>query len=104
MTLLDFIVYVVIAGVCGSIARAFAGGSGGGFVISVLVGFLGAFFGAWLARFVRLPTLVVVAIDGHPFPVVWSIAGGFALVVLAHTLIRPRPTFIDPPHRTAGRW
>lgn len=104
MTVLDFIVYVIIAGVCGATARAFAGGSGGGFVISVLVGFLGAFFGTWLARIVHLPALAVVTIDGHPFPIVWSIAGGFALVVLAHALIRPRPTFLGPPRGMTGRW
>ena len=94
MTLFEFIVYVVIAGVCGAIARAIAGGTGGSFVISVLLGFLGAFVGTWLARLIRLPALVVVAIGGHPFPILWSIAGGLILVVLAHALVRPRRTFV----------
>jgi len=79
MTLIEFIVYLVIAGVCGAIARALAGGTGGGFVISLLVGFLGAFVGTWLARQLRLPTLLVVMIGGHPFPIVWSIVGGIVL-------------------------
>src|SRR5882672_1245108 len=43
MTLLEFIVYLIIAGVCGAIARGLGGGTTGGFVVSILVGFLGAF-------------------------------------------------------------
>jgi uncharacterized membrane protein YeaQ/YmgE (transglycosylase-associated protein family) len=89
MTVLEFVVYLVIAGICGAIARAMAGGTGGGFVVSVLLGFLGAFVGTWLARMLRLPTLIVVAIGGHPFPIVWSIIGGFILAALAHALTRP---------------
>ena len=90
MTLLEFVVYIVIAGICGAIARAIGGGSGGGFVLSVLLGFLGAFVGTWLARMLRLPELLVVAVGGHPFPIVWSILGGMLLVLLAHGLTRPR--------------
>src|SRR6185312_8658626 len=84
MTLLELIVYLVIAGVCGGIARAFGGGIGGGFVISILVGFLGAFAGTWVARQLRLPALFVVTVGGHPFPIVWSIIGGILLVLIAN--------------------
>jgi uncharacterized membrane protein YeaQ/YmgE (transglycosylase-associated protein family) len=90
MTLLELVIYLVVAGVCGAIARAIAGGSGGGFVISVLLGFLGAFVGVWLARTLHFPMLVAVAIGGHSFPIVWSIVGGLILVALAHALIRPK--------------
>ena len=88
--MIEFILYLVIAGVCGAIARAAAGGSGGGFVISILLGFLGAFVGTWIARTFHLPTLLVVTVEGHPFPIVWSIVGGMILVALAHVLMRPR--------------
>jgi uncharacterized membrane protein YeaQ/YmgE (transglycosylase-associated protein family) len=90
MTLLELIVYLVIGGVCGAIARAAAGGTAGGFVISLLVGFLGAFFGTWLARQLHLPSLFVLTIGGHPFPIVWSIVGGIMLVAVANLLTRRR--------------
>ncbi|MGD0674082.1 MAG: hypothetical protein ABSC94_01605 [Polyangiaceae bacterium] len=90
MTLLEFIVYLVIAGVCGAIARAIAGGSGGGFIISLMVGFLGAFLGTWVAWQLHLPAFFVVTISGHPFPIIWSILGGIVLVAIAHVLVRPR--------------
>jgi uncharacterized membrane protein YeaQ/YmgE (transglycosylase-associated protein family) len=90
MTLFEFVIYLVIAGICGAIARGIAGGTGGGFIVSVLLGFLGAFVGTWIARMAHLPELVVVDIAGHPFPIVWSIIGGFVLAALAHALVRPR--------------
>jgi uncharacterized membrane protein YeaQ/YmgE (transglycosylase-associated protein family) len=89
MTLLELIVYLVIAAVCGAIARAVVGGSGRGFILSVLVGFAGAFVGTWLARMFHLPEVFAIAIDGHPFPIVWSIIGGIVLVAIAHMLMRP---------------
>jgi uncharacterized membrane protein YeaQ/YmgE (transglycosylase-associated protein family) len=90
MTLLEIVVYLVIAGVCGAIARGVAGGTPGGFIVSVLLGFLGAFVGTWLARMLHLPELFVVVIGGRPFPIIWSIIGGIVLAGLAHALTRPR--------------
>ena len=89
MTVLELIVYLVIAGICGAIARALVGGTAGGFVISVLLGFLGAFVGTWLAHVLRLPVLLAVEIGGHPFPIVWSVLGGVVLVALAQLLMGP---------------
>jgi uncharacterized membrane protein YeaQ/YmgE (transglycosylase-associated protein family) len=90
MTPLEIAVYLVIAGVCGAIARAFGGGTRGGFAVSVLLGFLGAVVGMCVARTFNLPTFIAVAIDGHSFPIVWSILGGSILVAGAHALMRPR--------------
>jgi|HubBroStandDraft_1064217.scaffolds.fasta_scaffold60409_1 uncharacterized membrane protein YeaQ/YmgE (transglycosylase-associated protein family) len=95
MSILELVVYLVIAGICGAIARAMVGGSTGGFVLSVLVGFLGAFLGTWLARAFRLPEMLAIDIGGHPFPIVWSVVGGVVLVAFAHVLMRP--TYV-------GRW
>jgi uncharacterized membrane protein YeaQ/YmgE (transglycosylase-associated protein family) len=90
MTIVEFIVYLVVAGVCGAVARALGGGTGGGFIVSILLGFLGAFVGTWLARLLHLPELISVGIAGHSFPILWSIVGGMVLVLLAHALVRPR--------------
>ncbi len=90
MTLLEFAVYLVVAGICGAIGRAFGDGGRGGFVMSVLLGFLGAVVGMSLARTFHLPTFASVAVGGHSFPIIWSIVGGFLLVAGAHVLMRPR--------------
>jgi len=88
MTLLEFVVYLVIAGICGAIARAIAGGSRGGFAVSMLLGFVGAFVGTWLARQFHLPELLAVRVGGRLFPIVWSIGGGIVLVMIGHALTR----------------
>jgi uncharacterized membrane protein YeaQ/YmgE (transglycosylase-associated protein family) len=88
MSVLELIVYLSIAGICGVIASAIAGGTPGGFVVSILLGFLGAFFGTWLAHMIHLPDLIEVRVGGHPFPILWSILGGVVLVALAHGLMR----------------
>lgn len=90
MTVAELVVYLIIAGVCGAIARAMAGGNGGGFVAAVLLGLIGAFVGTWVARLFHLPSLLAISIDGRPFPIFWSILGGILLVILAHMLVRPR--------------
>ncbi len=90
MSVLEFFVFVVIAGVCGAIARAVVGGTRGGFVVSVLLGFLGAFLGTWLARLLHFPSFAAVTVDGHAFPVLWSIIGGIVLAALGNALTRPR--------------
>jgi uncharacterized membrane protein YeaQ/YmgE (transglycosylase-associated protein family) len=90
MSLVEFIVYLVIAGICGAIARALGGGLQGGFITSILLGFVGAFVGTWIARKMHLPQVMVVAVGGHPFPIVWSIVGGLLLIAVAHGLSRSR--------------
>jgi uncharacterized membrane protein YeaQ/YmgE (transglycosylase-associated protein family) len=90
MTLLEFVLYLVVAGICGAIGRMLGGGTGGGFLISIVLGFVGAFVGTWLARQLHLPEVLAVAIAGHPFPIVWSIIGGMILVLIAHAVTRPR--------------
>ena len=89
MSLLELILYLVVAGVCGAIARAVVVGTGRGFILSVLVGFAGAFVGTWLARTFHLPVIFAIMVEGHPFPIVWSIVGGIVLVGVAHMLMRP---------------
>jgi uncharacterized membrane protein YeaQ/YmgE (transglycosylase-associated protein family) len=90
MTTVEFIIYLVIAGVCGAIARALVGGTARGFVLSIILGFLGAFVGTWLARMFHLPRVVAIAVAGHSFPIVWSILGGVVLAAFAHALTRSR--------------
>ncbi len=62
----------------------------GGFLVSILVGFVGAYIGVRIARMMHLPEIAVVTVGGHPFPIVWSIAGGLLFVVIAHMLTRGR--------------
>ena len=90
LTLTGLLVLLLIAGVCGAIGRAVAGGMRGGFLVSIAVGFVGALLGTFLAHTFRLPELLVVTVDRHPFPLLWSIIGSAVFVALGH-LISARP-------------
>ena len=75
MTLWEFLVLLLVAGICGAIAQALAGLSRGGCLVSIALGFIGALLGTWLARAAGLPEILTVDIGGRPFPIVWSIIG-----------------------------
>ena len=75
MTLLEFVLLLVIAGICGSIAQSIVGISRRGCIVSIFTGFIGALIGTWLARKFALPDFFVAHIGGSNFPVVWSIIG-----------------------------
>jgi len=86
MTLLDLLLLLLIAGICGSLGQAIAGYSRGGCLVSIALGFIGALIGMWLARLLGLPELIPVVIGGTSFPIIWSIIGS-ALFVAVITLI-----------------
>lgn len=83
MTLFGFLLLLVIAAICGGIGQSLAGYSMGGCIISIVVGFIGAWLGLWIADEFRLPLLWSVTIGGKTFPILWSIIGStlFALII-----------------------
>ncbi len=87
MTLAAFFVLLVIAGVCGALGAGLGGYSHAGCLGSILLGFIGAVLGSWLATTLRLPAVLVVAVGGVPFPVFWAVVGA-ALFVFALGLLR----------------
>jgi uncharacterized membrane protein YeaQ/YmgE (transglycosylase-associated protein family) len=89
MSLLELLLLLAIAGVCGGVARAIAGGTKGGCLVSIAIGFIGAVLGSFLATKLGFPEPFLVQIGGKPFPILWSIAGG-ALFAAVITLISGR--------------
>lgn len=89
MTLLEFVLLVIVAAICGAIGQTLAGYSLGGCLVSIVVGFIGAVVGVWLARQLGLPEIFTVRIGSETFPVIWSIAGS-ALLALGIGLLSRR--------------
>jgi uncharacterized membrane protein YeaQ/YmgE (transglycosylase-associated protein family) len=85
-SLIGFLLLLLIAAVCGAIGRAIAGGTHGGCLVSVAVGFIGALLGTWIAGKIHLPEIFAISVDGHPFPVVWSIIGAALFVAFVHLI------------------
>lgn len=95
MTILDLFVLLVVAGICGGLAQSIVGYSHGGCLVSIVLGFIGAVLGTWLARLLALPELFTLVIGAHSFPVIWSIIGA-ALFVAILSLLNARRT-LPPP-------
>jgi uncharacterized membrane protein YeaQ/YmgE (transglycosylase-associated protein family) len=83
MTFIGFLILLLIAAICGGIGQSLAGYDLGGCLISIVVGFIGAYIGLWLAGKMALPHFFTINIDGKPFPVIWAIIGSaiFTLIV-----------------------
>jgi uncharacterized membrane protein YeaQ/YmgE (transglycosylase-associated protein family) len=90
MSLPALLLYLVIAAVCGAIGKALAGGARGGLIVSIVLGFIGALLGPWVAGKLGLPEPFMVTIGGQPFPVLWSIIGAALFVALIHLISRRR--------------
>jgi len=90
MSLLELLLLLLVAGICGSIAQSLVGYSHGGCLVSIVLGFIGALLGMWLARLLGLPELLSLEFGGQPFPVLWSIIGGALFVALLSLIARPR--------------
>jgi uncharacterized membrane protein YeaQ/YmgE (transglycosylase-associated protein family) len=86
ITLTGLLILLLIAGICGAIGRSIGGGTGGGFLVSIAVGFVGALLGTVVAHALRLPELFTVTVDHRPFPILWSIIGASLFVAIIHLM------------------
>lgn len=93
ITITGLLLLLIVAGICGAIGRSIGGGTGGGILVSIAVGFIGALLGTFLANRFDLPELLMVSVDGHPFPILWSIIGASLFVALVHLISGPRRYF-----------
>jgi uncharacterized membrane protein YeaQ/YmgE (transglycosylase-associated protein family) len=72
MTVLEFLVLLLVADVCGALGQAIAGTIRGGLLVSIAPGFIGALLGMWIARTFQLPELFAVQVGDQPFPIIGS--------------------------------
>ena len=90
MSVLDFLLLLLIAAICGAVAQAIAGFSRGGLLVSIAVGFIGALLGVWLQRVTGLPEIFTVQVGGSAFPIIWSIIGATLFVAVLSLITRRR--------------
>ncbi len=90
MNPIELLLLLVIAAICGSLGQALAGGSRGGCLVSIALGFIGALIGRYLADAFDMPTLLEVDIDSKSFPVVWSIIGSALFVAVLGLITKNR--------------
>jgi uncharacterized membrane protein YeaQ/YmgE (transglycosylase-associated protein family) len=91
MSIIDFILLLLVAGVCGALGQTIAGYSRGGCLVSIVLGFIGAVIGVWLARLLDFPNLFILQIGGQGFPIIWSIIGAALFVAILSLITSRRP-------------
>jgi uncharacterized membrane protein YeaQ/YmgE (transglycosylase-associated protein family) len=87
MTFMELLILLIIAAVCGAIGQALAGYDLGGCFVSIVVGFIGAYIGMWIAGKLGLPEIFAITVGGKTFPIIWAIIGS-AVFTLIMALIR----------------
>lgn len=88
MTILELLLLLLVAGICGAIGQAIVGYSRGGCLVAIALGFIGALVGSWIARASGLPEMFVIQFGNQPFPILWSIIGAAVFVVVLSLLTR----------------
>lgn len=88
MTLIGFLILLLIAAICGGIGQALAGYDLGGCLVSIVVGFIGAYIGLWMAGKMGLPNFFTINVEGKPFPIIWAIIGSAVFTFIVALLRR----------------
>ncbi len=84
----QILLLIIIAAICGAIGSSIAGGTRGGCLVSIVLGFIGALLGSWIARQMKLPEPIVLHVAGQAFPVLWSVIGSALFVAVVHLFRR----------------
>ena len=101
MTLTELIILLVVAAIAGVIGQSLGGYKRDSLLLAIVLGFVGAFLGTWLARILGLPLILPITVGGVSFPFVWAIVGAILLVALMGVTARRRGYRwgITPPSR-----
>lgn len=82
LSLIDLLLVLLLAGICGALGQAISGFSRGGCFLSIVLGFVGALLGVILQRALQAPDLFSIQIGDNRFPVVWSVIGSTLFVAV----------------------
>lgn len=89
MTVLEIVIFLLVGAICAGIAQSILG-IRTGLLGSIVIGWLGAFVGTWIARQTGLPELYVLRVGDAAIPIIWTIVGSFVLVAVVGLLRRAR--------------
>ena len=91
MDLLQLSILLVIAGICAAIAQWVVGFSPGGFIISIILGVVGAYLGTSLAGILRVPPILPIHVGAVSFDLLWAVCGSLLLLLLLYLIRHGSP-------------
>jgi uncharacterized membrane protein YeaQ/YmgE (transglycosylase-associated protein family) len=89
MNLIDLVLMVVVAIVCGSIAQLTSSYSRGGWIVNLGVGFLGAMAGVAISRLLHAPKIYDLTVQAIDFPIMYAIIGSVFFLAAIGFLVKP---------------
>ena len=90
MLLTEVLPLLLVAVIVANLGQVINAYSLGRYLVSLIVGFIGAFFGIGIARLFGFPEPIPMIIRGEIFPVMWSVIGSLALLWVLNSLIEQR--------------
>jgi len=90
MNIIELLLLLVVAAICGGIAQSLVGYSRRGCLTSIVLGFIGALLGRYLSDLMELPELLTIQIGEHAFPVIWSVIGASLFMAILSLISRKR--------------
>jgi uncharacterized membrane protein YeaQ/YmgE (transglycosylase-associated protein family) len=86
MNIFSFLFLLLIAAITGSIGAGIAGRRRLGCLTSIVLGFIGALIGTFIAQKLNLPLFPWIKIGSHPFPIIWAVLGAALFVAFLNLL------------------
>ena len=86
---LQLLILLVIAGICGAVAELIVGFSPPGLhvmLVSIIIGVIGAFIGAWIAGTLNLPPITEIRVGTIRLNLLYTIIGSTLLLMLLQAL------------------
>lgn len=86
---LQLMILLVIAGICGAFAELIVGFSPPGLhvmLVSIIIGVIGAFVGAWIAGLLSLPPLTEIRVGNIRMNLLYTIFGSILLLLVLQAL------------------
>jgi uncharacterized membrane protein YeaQ/YmgE (transglycosylase-associated protein family) len=90
MSFFAFVFMLIIASITGAIGARIAGRKNLGCLASIVLGFIGALIGTFIAREFNLPLFPWIKFGNQPFPVVWAVLGSAMFVAFLNLFSKPR--------------
>lgn len=90
MNLFSFLLLVLIASIAGAIGAKLAGRKNMGCLTSILLGFIGALIGTYIADKLDLPLFPTIRFGSYQFPIVWAVIGAAIFVAFLNLISRSK--------------
>ena len=85
----EFLLALLVAVICGTIAQWTSGYSNGGWVVNLIIGSLGALAGVVVSRLLNAPVIYDLIISGSRFPIIYCVVGAVFFVAGIGFIVKP---------------